>query len=113
MANQDTGKEKNLPDFITIGGHKVPVLVGQKQELFDRMERLGEFDTATWDIHLSGKMHPTFTRQILIHELLHALFTLAEMPEMTPDLEENICKALENHLYRMLCDNDFSFLRSS
>jgi hypothetical protein len=99
------------PKSINIGGHEVIIRIGLKDEKFEALEILGEFDSHEWTIDVKDGMNSTFTNQIIAHELLHGLFAAACVKIVEGITEENICKGLENQFYRFLADNDLSWFR--
>lgn len=101
----------NRPKTINIGGHETIIRIGEKDEFFNRTERLAEFDKECWSIHVKSGMSESWTNQIIVHEIIHALFNVAQIEGVDDALNEKLTLGLENHLYRMLIDNDLGWFR--
>lgn len=102
----------NTPETLNIGGHIVQLRIGFMDEALKRTGCLGEFNTEKLTIDVRGDLHPTLTLQVIVHESLHALFTIGTEDKLDKELEEKICRSLENPLYRYLIENDLRFLKS-
>jgi hypothetical protein len=101
-----------IPKSLIVGGHEIIIRVGHKDELMDRVGIRGEFDFEKWTVDLKGQMNPTFQKQTLAHELIHAFFSAANIQGIEIEVEETICHGLENQFYRFLVDNDLTFFRN-
>jgi hypothetical protein len=102
------------PNFIICGGHPISVSIGAKDEYMEAKNLIGEFDPIKQEINIKSGMGPGITDQVIVHELLHALFYTGQchgIGLIDTELEEKLITALENPLYRFLMDNDLSWLR--
>lgn len=62
-------------------------------------------ESATQRIILRPGMAPGFTRQIMLHEIIHQLFDDSGGIDLPGDLEETVCQSLQAPLLGVLKDN--------
>lgn len=87
-------------------------VVGQRTYTERRMKaakakRLyGETDMATGTIEIAPNLPPDIQREILLHELLHALMWESGLAQrLGPELDEEVCANLARWLLMLLRDN--------
>jgi hypothetical protein len=99
------------PASVNVGGHETLIHIGKQDELMNRLEVIGEFDRNEFTINVRGDLNSTYTDQIIAHEMLHAMFRIADVSGVDLTLEESLCHGLESVFYRFLVDNDLSWFR--
>jgi len=99
------------PKSINIGGLEYGIVIGEKDDYLAAKDRAGEVDHVNQKILVRGGMGSDFTDQVIAHEIIHALFFIAQIDGLDQDLNEKVCLGLENPMFRMLRDNDLSWFR--
>ena len=76
-------------------------------KLYHLYERFGQVTYDDTNIQLDAGMSPTRLNDVLIHELLHAIFAEAGFDEQ----DEDTINRVGHVLAQVLRDNDFGFMR--
>ncbi|MGM0836023.1 MAG: ImmA/IrrE family metallo-endopeptidase [Bacillota bacterium] len=76
-------------------------------KLYHLYERLGQVIYGNTHIQLDADMSPSRINDVLIHELLHAIFCEAGYDDQDEDTINRVGKVLA----QVLRDNDFGFMR--
>lgn len=67
---------------------------------------LGDWDHKTNTIRVKRRMKPQIKASTLLHESLHAMFEISGLSDkMKAELEEEIIRQIESHLYQFIKDN--------
>ena len=101
-------REKVIPKVVKIGNHEY--VVSQEYDGYMMGGGLwGEVFYADLQIRLRSSLAPGRKEEVLCHEIIHALFQEAGLAaDMVQN--ENIVKPVGVAFYRLLQDNDFSFM---
>ncbi len=94
---------QDIPKTVSIGGMVYTVKAREMDGKY------GHCDTAKLELWLDDTTHKTRQIKTLVHEIVHAW--LYEMGQARWQ-DEKIVDDLEHHLFTLLKDNDFSWVRA-
>lgn len=87
-------EEPKLPTRITIGPYEVDVCVSPSIDVqLLKTDRWGEWDLRSCAIRLFSDLHPSLLREVLLHEVVHAVFTAWNI-DLPKDAEEVVASNL-------------------
>lgn len=107
----------SIPEKINIGGHSFAIRVGKDKKYMDAKNLIGNIDFNAVEILVDGEVAPSVVKQVIVHEVLHALVLYGNVMELIKDKEsdedkeEALVKGLENIMYRFLLDNDLAWFK--
>lgn len=85
----------------------VDYTVEQTPKLYHLYNLFGQVTYDDTHIQLEASMSQSRTNEVLVHELLHAIFYEAGFEEQDEDMINRVAKVLT----QVLRDNDFNFIR--
>jgi hypothetical protein len=86
----------------------VDYIVGEVEGLAAKYELYGQVIYSDTHIEIDAGMSPTRKNDVLVHELLHAVFSEAGYREQ----DEELITRVAHVLHGVLRDNDFGFIRT-
>lgn len=120
LVDNDLGwiKAHTIPKSLNIGGHDVPIIMDKDTDALlkracEGRGALAEFDQNLWLIRMKTGLGTSYYTEVIMHEATHGFFHVAHDSdiELTWEIKEKACMALENPLYRFLLENDMSWVK--
>ncbi len=93
---------KRLPKKLKIGAYKIKVVLKDKVMVNDK-EQDGCYDSGRYTIEIRRGASPQRKRIILLHEALHCLIDIYNIPVKN---EEKVVEMLDHAILAFLLDND-------